>query len=113
MHIDGNNYGLSGYHLIKIPIDDPHPYLLGHLTNCCQSIGGHSEQCVIDGITLPENGFYILLKGDDKKGLFNADSSLNYDAFKLLGQGYVWLSDVGNVGFDSWKIYEMKIILLQ
>ncbi|MCC8417512.1 MAG: hypothetical protein LN588_03225 [Rickettsia endosymbiont of Bryobia graminum] len=35
------------------------------ITNCCQSIGGNSEECVIDGVT-KENKFYIMKLGTIK-----------------------------------------------
>lgn len=53
---------LNGYHLTKLAIDDPRAYILGHIAKDCQSIGGNSEKCVIDGITRENNGFYVFLK---------------------------------------------------
>ncbi|MFI4918420.1 MAG: hypothetical protein ACHP65_02585 [Legionellales bacterium] len=83
-HPEQQNY--PGYTLVKLPIDDPRAYILGHITQCCQSMGGHSQACVIDGITRENNGFYVLLKGRD-----------------IIGQGYAWISENGNLTIDSWE----------
>jgi hypothetical protein len=96
----------EGYYLAKLPIDDPRAYILGHITNCCQSVGGESEQCVMDGITLANNGFYVLLKKNGKTsagGCRLEDGSINYKEFDIVGQGYAWLSRDGNMTFDSWE----------
>lgn len=100
--VSGAAIGLAGYHLVKLPIDDPHAYLLGNITNCCQRIGGESELCVIDGITREHNGFYVLLKG--KPGVEPMiDGKINYDYFKIVGQTYAWLSEEGSLTLDSWE----------
>ncbi|EKD53858.1 MAG: hypothetical protein ACD_60C00144G0003 [uncultured bacterium] len=98
----------SSYHFVKLPIDDPYAYVLGHATNCCQSIGGESELCVIDGITLENNGFYVLLKkknADKKEENSNPvlNGKINYQNYEIVGQGYAWLSQNGNLVFDSWE----------
>ena len=104
--VDGSMADYPGYYLVKLPINDPRAYILGHITNCCQSIGGNSEQCVIDGITRESNGFYVLLHAKDRvakgaKPLLQA--RINYDHFDLVGQGYLWLSQLNNLTFDSWE----------
>lgn len=104
--IDGKNHGHPGYHLLKLPLDDPRAYILGHITNCCQSIGGASDACVVDGLTLKNNGFYVLLKSKNKSAhtippLKNG--RIDYQHFKIVGQGYAWLSQHGNLTFDSWE----------
>lgn len=105
--IDSETYcGYPGYYLIKLPIDDPRAYILGHITKCCQSIGAHSEKCVIDGITLKNNGFYVLLKAKNKSeshSLFQANKKIDYLHYTIIGQGYAWLSSTGNLTFDSWE----------
>lgn len=94
------------YFLVKLPPDDPRAYLLGDITGCCQSIGGNSEKCVIDGITRENNGFYVLLKAKTASQKipepFKGDA-INYTEYKIVGQGYAWLSKVGNLVFDSWE----------
>ena len=103
--LDGEVVGHPGYHLVKLPIDDPRAYILGHITNCCQSMGGHSEACVIDGITREHNAFYVLLKR--KKPLVKKpplqEGKINYADYDIVGEGYVWLSKMGNLTFDSWE----------
>ncbi|WP_341751940.1 hypothetical protein [Candidatus Tisiphia endosymbiont of Piscicola geometra] len=96
----------KGYHLVKLPIDDPRAYILGNITNCCQSIGGNSEKCVIDGITKENNGFYVLLKDKNTKisgKPINAKGKIDYNHYDIVGQGYAWLSKEGNFTFDSWE----------
>ena len=109
--VEGAPLGHPGYYLVKLPIGDPRAYILGHITNCCQNIGGESEQCVIDGITRKQNGFYVLLnnpkalKADPKdpppKALI--DGKINYANYEIVGQGYAWLSELDNLTFDSWE----------
>lgn len=100
------NISQEGYHLVKLPLDDFRAFILGHITDCCQSIGGESEVCVIDGITLPNNGFYVMLKSKDKKSKdspFLPDGKIDYQKFDIVGQGYAWRSRSGNLTFDSWE----------
>ena len=105
--LDGNELNLPGYYFLKLPIDDPRAYILGHYTACCQSMGGNSQTCVIDGITLPNNGFYVLLKANNnnigRSDIFNDNARINYDKFTLVGQGYAWLNRNNNLVFDSWE----------
>jgi hypothetical protein len=68
----------------KLPVDDKRALIIGQITDCCQSIGGDSEQCVKDYVSLPNNGLYILK-----------------DKNKIIGQAYVWLSKAGNLCMDS------------
>lgn len=100
----------GGYYLVKLPIDDPHAYFLGHITDCCQSIGGHSEQCVIDGLIHPNNGFYVLLQAKHPTQESPiSDNVINYKDFRIVGQGYAWLSkdtqstSENNLTYDSWE----------
>lgn len=90
--------------LMKLPAGDPRGLILGKITNCCQSINGHSEECVIDGMTRPNNGFYVLVelpKGKEPKDI--KWESFEKDGNKILGQGYAWKSKTGNLTFDSWE----------
>lgn len=75
--VNGLEVEKDGYWLVKLPIDDPRSYILGKITNCCQSIGGDSEECVIDGVTRENNGFYVLLHR--AKGRKRADSDKRKD----------------------------------
>lgn len=103
---DADNAAIcEGYHLVKLPINDLNAFVLGALTNCCQSMGGVSEQCVIDGLTLENNGFYVLLKNTsnipNKPHII--DGKINYQHFNIVGQGYAWFSKAGNLVLDSWE----------
>jgi hypothetical protein len=110
VHINGADVEegkYKGYHLVKLPVDDPSAYVLGHITNCCQSIGGHGEDCARDGITREKNGFYVLLKA--KKGKaghspFGKDGKINYADYDIVGQAYAWLSKWDNMTCDSLEL---------
>lgn len=94
------------YHLLKLPISDPHAYFLGFYSNSCQSVGDNGEQCVRDGQTLKNNGFMVLLqaKNPEKKAAArNADGGINYNEYEIIGQGYCWLGKHGNLTIDSWE----------
>lgn len=101
--LDGATIGHPGYFLVKLPIKDLRAYVLGHLTNCCQSIGGHSESCVIDGITRQNCGFYVLLKGSAERHPLTPEGEINDEVFRIVGQGYAWLSTNDVLVFDSWE----------
>jgi|GEM_PF-4113566 len=79
----------AGYRIVKLPINDKRALILGKITDCCQSIDGHSELCVKDGVSLTDNGFYVILK-EDKKG-----------NTKIIGQSYAWRSKSGSLCLDS------------
>ncbi len=108
IEFDGAKANRPGYWLVKLPIDDPRAYILGYITNCCQSIGNNAWRCVEDGLTKKSNGLYVLLK--EKKLLHSTQKNLpiiagkiNYQAFDLVGQAYAWLSCTNNLVFDSWE----------
>ncbi len=97
----------EGYHLLKFPMNDPRIYLLGYISACCQNVNGLGEDCVINGLTYQDHGFYGSLKRNRKSlatsRVRNEDGSINYQDFAIVGQGYVWLSRLGNLTFDSWE----------
>ncbi len=106
------NEAYADYCFVKLPFTDNRAYVLGHLTNCCQSMGGHSEKCVIDGVTRENNGFYVLLKkihtSEDKNIKISSplpivNGKINDAAYEIVGQGYAWLSEGNNLVFDSWE----------
>lgn len=105
-HGDTLSQDCHGYVLTKLPNNDPRAFLLGHITNCCQSIGGHSEQCVIDGWRREDNGFYVLLKRKGRHAenvAAKKDGDINYDDYDIVGQAYAWRSINDNLVFDSWE----------
>ncbi len=100
-----------GYHIVKLPINDPRAFILGKITHCCQSINGHAQQCVINGWTLPDCGFYVLLKQNNKNkkvNVFNTDGSINYDDYHIVGQTYAWLTIYGNLVFSAWVFLKQE-----
>lgn len=107
--IDGAEVGKPGYFLTKLPIDDPRSYLLGVITVCCQSVKGGDcviERSVIDALTRANNCFYVLIKArkstKNKQPLF-VNNKLNHKFYKIIGEGYAWRSEFGNLTFDSWE----------
>jgi len=105
--IAGDQVGFPGYYLVNLPIDDPYAYILGNLTHNCQHIGSAGEICIIDGLTRQRNGFYVLLKANKKniseKELYLENGQINYKKFSIIGQGYAWLTTLGNLTLDSWE----------
>lgn len=93
------------YFWVKLPTHDKRALILGDITECCQSIGGESHACVIDGITRPNNGFYVLLKKVKKEAaspFISIDPpQINYKDFKIIAQSYAWISQTGNLCLDS------------
>lgn len=65
------------YFFSKLPANDMRGFVLGKLTNSCQSIGSNAEKCVLDGMSKENAGFYIVT---DEKG-------------KIKGQSYAWLAE--------------------
>jgi len=92
----------EGFYWVKLPVMDKRALILGDITDCCQSIEGHSEQCVKDAVSLSDNALYVLLK-QRKKGLLKPliDNTINDRDFKIIGQSYVWKSKMGNICLDS------------
>lgn len=92
----------SDYAWTKLPANDKRGLILGNITDCCQSIGDNSSQCVKDAVSLSDNGLYVLLKR--KKGTSpckKTDGTINDNEFQIIGQAYVWKSKTGNLCLDS------------
>ena len=93
----------SGYCWVKLPPSDKRALILGDITDCCQSIGGESEKCVKDAVSLSDNALYVLLKrrsgGPDSAPM--KEGEINYKNFQIIGQSYVWKSKMGNICLDS------------
>lgn len=93
---------MTGLYWLKVPPKDKRALILGDITYCCQSIGGNAEPCVLDAITLPNNGLYVLVK--QRKANTNAliiDGEINDKDFKIIGQSYIWKSKNQNICLDS------------
>ena len=74
---------------------------------------GSAGRCVIDGYTKENNGFYVLLREKKKlknvvPDIFKKDGKINYSDYKIIAQGYAWVSNLGNLTFDSWERIETK-----
>ena len=102
----------QGLFWVKLPIQDKRALILGDITHCCQSIGGHSEQCVKDAVNLSSNGLYVLLKQKKSGGAaVIKDGQINEDAFKIVGQSYAWRSLNGNLCLDSLECLTGEVSL--
>ena len=93
----------EGYIWTKLSASDKRGLILGKITNCCQSIGDHSSQCVDDAMSLGTNALYVLLKRTGKAHAAHkkTDGSINDDDYQIIGQSYVWKSKNGNLCLDS------------
>ena len=93
----------EGYIWTKLSASDKRGLILGKITNCCQSIDGHSLQCVDDAMRLGTNALYVLLKRTGKAHAAHkkTDGSINDDDYQIIGQSYVWKSKNGNLCLDS------------
>jgi hypothetical protein len=83
------------YYLVKLPSDDLRAIMLGAITGNCQTIlGGDADAFIIDGITRPNNGFYVLIKQDKNKA-FNSQNidwdGLEKNGHEIVGQSYAWI----------------------
>lgn len=67
------------FHFYKLRAGDIKGLVLGKMTNSCQSIGGHSEKCVIDGYQREDTDFYVIAEQttDGKE--------------EIIGQSYAWI----------------------
>ena len=102
----------EGYCWVKLPTDDIRALILGRITACCQSIGGHSGKCVKDAVTLPDNGLYVLLKRKDKAPHDSQPyigNKINDADFEIVGQSYAWISMTGNLTLDSLECSKGRV----
>jgi hypothetical protein len=102
--IDGQTCGHPGFVFVKLPMNDPIVFILGHLTNCCLHIGENARQCIEDMVTRENNGAYVLLKKRNKNTVSCpiVDSRINHKDYEVVGGGYAWMS-ILNLIFDSWE----------
>lgn len=106
VYINGNAHEYPGYHILKLPVDDYRIFLLGYIVNCCQSIGRAAEQVVLDGWNMNDRGFYVLLKEFKRSPNTTPlpEYLLNPKNAAIVGQGYAWLSAIGNLVIDSFDL---------
>jgi hypothetical protein len=99
----------KSYIWTKLSAGDKRGLILGKITDCCQSIGDLS--CVMDALSYPSNGFYVLLKSKNKTpGAFREeDGTIKEADWQIIGQSYVWLSKNGNLCLDSVECLKESI----
>lgn len=92
---------------VKLPPQDMRAMYLGNLIpGCCQHIDGHSRRCVIDGMTLSDNGFYVMLKAKSESQATQPRlirNEVNDRYFSIVAQSYGWKTANGNLCLDSIK----------
>ncbi len=101
----------DGYHWVKLPPTDKRALILGKITDCCQSIGGHSEACVKDAVTSNNNALYVLLKqrsGGQAASPMLPDKTIDYSKFQIVGQSYVWRGE-GGLCLDSVECLKNRV----
>ena len=76
--------------------------ILGDITDCCQSIGGASQECVKDAVSRKDNDLYVLMK-QRKKGnpALISNGAINDRDFKIISQSYIWRSMTDTICQDS------------
>ncbi len=79
--------------------DDPLGFVIGDITNCCQTIGRGGESCVKDGFTNPNAGFMVFEQTVlDEKGNPTGEK-------QILGQAYIWYDpETKTVCYDNIEI---------
>ena len=101
------------YFWVKLPPQDMRAMYLGNLIpGCCQHISGHSRQCVIDGMTLSDNGFYVLLKAKSSGGSSKPrvrGHEINDQDFSIVAQSYAWKTKNGNLCLDSIEWHRERV----
>ena len=105
---DVDNYE---YRWVKLPQSDKHALYLGKMTGCCQFINGDSRQCVIDGISLSDNGFYVLLKNKitQQPATESKKDGANVLDGDIVAQSYAWISTNGNLCLDSLEWNQERV----
>ena len=64
--------------LVKMQKDDPIALIIGRSTDSCLKFKDHGQQCLIDGLTLINNGFYLMIEAP--KGILSLSDNgwINY-----------------------------------
>lgn len=83
--IKGEKFGMPGAYFHKLSSDDIRGPFLGEIVDCCQSIGGHGNECAQHGVLSPDSGFYVV---ENAKG-------------QIIGETWAWRGTKGEMCFDS------------
>lgn len=82
--VHGDDVGLPGWTLRKLPTDDYRGPMLGVLTGCCQHLMGAGRACAENGVTSPFSAFYIFERNN-----------------RLVAQSWIWRNAAGDLVIDS------------
>lgn len=92
----------EGYYWVKVNHADKRALIMGDITDCCQSIGGHGAACAIQAAKSVDSGIYVLLRRRNKSERPRVmDGFINDKDYSIVGQAYAWRSTTGNLCLDS------------
>lgn len=81
------------YYLRKLACDDKRGFILGKYTDCCQHLAHEAgKDAAIHGMTSSHGGFYVIMKRSSKSS-----------REEIVAQSWAWLSQSGDLVFDSWE----------
>lgn len=102
------------YHLINLPIADPHMYFFGEIVGNCYS-GKPTNHYIANN---QKCGAYVLLeeknlldgKNPNPENTTNLDRGIiNYNNFNIKGYGVAFLNQYNNLTFTSWENSDANI----
>ena len=85
--LDGNDFGMSGYHFKKLPYEDFRFFFLGKFTGCCERLFEHCKNSVVHGYKTRESTFYVLTDPKDR----------------IIAHSWVWISKDDYLVFDGFE----------
>lgn len=105
VRIPGDKVGYPGYVLEKMSMKDPDIFILGHKTNCCQTINSHTRDCVLHGAKSAYGSFYRLIR-EGRRKIYVAQAWVGLtEDYELLLDSIEW-----NKGFDTKMIMELFVL---
>ena len=81
----------SVYAIERLQPGDPKGPLLGVITNCCQHLHGHADECARAGFTHPDASFYVVKRQGRiiaQSFAWRTKTSLVFDSFETLSSDY-------------------------
>ena len=95
--INGKAFGLPRATFKKLQDGDYRGFILGEITNCCQSVGNSGSTCALHGFSSEDGGFYIVAVNDNKK------------REEIIGQSWAWRGKKGELVLDSLETLGTRI----
>ncbi len=91
IYIDGDEFGLPGFHFRKLDVNDLRIFFLGEFTNSCERINDSYENCRLTSqhaVTTRQSDFYII-----------ADNETDH----IAAHCWVWRGKNGEIIFDGFE----------